>query len=134
MNVFVDAYSAFMDNSGNLKTDLDDMLQAEGITELFVAGIATDVCVQWTVRDAVGDSTGDYTVTVISDACAGITDEGHTTALATMATWEGVTVVTSADVLAMTCSEETNAAPSSPLTFPVAAATAAASLAVCSAL
>mmetsp|Transcript_85944 Transcript_85944/g.188778 ORF Transcript_85944/g.188778 Transcript_85944/m.188778 type:complete len:320 (+) Transcript_85944:117-1076(+) len=105
-NVFVDAYSAFMDNSGNLKTELDDMLQAEGITTLYIAGIATDVCVQWTVRDALSESTGSYTVKLISDACAGITDEGHASALAEMATWSGVTVMTSEDILAMTCEAE----------------------------
>jgi len=45
-NTYVDAYSAFMDNSGNLKTSLDATLQANAVDTLYVAGIATDVCVK----------------------------------------------------------------------------------------
>ncbi|CAE8635824.1 unnamed protein product [Polarella glacialis] len=75
-NIYVDAYSAFMDNSGNLKTELDATLQKNGIDTLYIAGIATDVCVKWTVRDALKSSTGNYTVHLITDATAGLTTEG----------------------------------------------------------
>jgi len=106
-NKYVDAYSAFMDNSGNLKTSLDAALQAAGVTTLYVAGIATDVCVKWSVRDALNSKTGKYTVKVISDASAGIWGLGEGTNSKTEAdTWfaaQGATVVTTADVLAMAC-------------------------------
>merc|ERR1719324_489578 len=51
-NLYVDAYSAFMDNTQNFKTSLDQTLQSAGIDTLYIAGIATDVCVLATVRDA----------------------------------------------------------------------------------
>ena len=62
-NLYVDAYSGFMDNTQTLKTELDKHLQDKGITKLYVAGIATDVCVQWTVTDALGSNTAAYEVT-----------------------------------------------------------------------
>jgi nicotinamidase-related amidase len=103
MNTYVDAYSGFMDNSGNLMTSLDATLRAEGIKTLYIAGIATDVCVKWTVRDALKNSTAAYTVKVISDASAGLTESLHNTTLTEMAGWEGVTVITSKDILATEC-------------------------------
>merc|ERR1711884_65050 len=51
-NIFVDSYSAFMDNTKHLKTELDNILQAAGVTEIYVAGIATDFCVAWSAEDA----------------------------------------------------------------------------------
>jgi len=68
-NSFVDAYSVFMDNTKQLKTDLDNILQAAGIKHVFVAGIAIDFCVAWSAEDA--HSLG-YITTVLEDASAGI--------------------------------------------------------------
>jgi len=104
VNKHVDAYSAFMDNTATLKTQLDADLQAKGITELFVVGIATDVCVKWTVKDAIGGNTGSYVVTVIKDATAAVQGDqnNYNSAIAFMEA-EGATVVLAADVLAMVC-------------------------------
>ena len=44
-NADIDSYSAFFDNSKRSKTSLDDELRQRGITDLFVCGLATDVCV-----------------------------------------------------------------------------------------
>jgi len=110
-NKFVDAYSAFMDNSQFLKTSLDAALQTAGIDTLYVAGIATDVCVKWTVRDALGSKTGKYTVKVIGDASAGIYAGTGVANAAAADTWfaaQGATVVSTADVLAMNCPEATS--------------------------
>merc|ERR1712217_456622 len=52
-NQLVDAYSAFMDNTKNLMTELHEELQEKDIDTLYVAGIATDFCVSWTMTDAV---------------------------------------------------------------------------------
>lgn len=41
----VDSYSAFFDNCKLTKTDLDDELKRRGITDLYICGLATDVCV-----------------------------------------------------------------------------------------
>merc|ERR1712032_597759 len=72
MNKYVDAYSGFMDNTQTLKTTLDEMLQGKGINQIYVVGIATDVCVQWTVTDALGSNTANYDVTVVKDATAAV--------------------------------------------------------------
>jgi len=103
-NQYVDAYSGFMDNTQTLKTSLDDVLKAKGITKLFVAGIATDVCVQWTVTDALGSNTEDYTVTVIKDATAAVlgSEANYKASMGIMAA-EGAKIVTADDVLAMEC-------------------------------
>ena len=112
MNVHVDAYSAFMDNTATLKTQLDADLQELGVTDLFIAGIATDVCVKWTVKDALGGSTGSYSVTVIEDATAAVLGnaDNKADAIAFMEA-EGATIVQAADVLAMACPSEEDATP-----------------------
>jgi len=106
-NVFVDAYSAFMDNSRNLKTDLDEILQKHQVDVLYVAGIATDVCVRWTVEDALSNRTSPYEVRVISDASAGLAvgttpTQLHEDALKAMEAL-GARIVTSEDVLNLHC-------------------------------
>ncbi len=54
-------YSAFMD------TDLDLILRSQGIKTIIVTGVATEVCVESTVRDAYQM---DYEVVLLSD-CTG---------------------------------------------------------------
>jgi len=44
-NPNIDSYSAFFDNKKLGKTRLDDVLKAAGVTDCYVCGIATDVCV-----------------------------------------------------------------------------------------
>jgi nicotinamidase/pyrazinamidase len=41
----VDSYSAFFDNCKLTKTQLDDELKQRGISDLYICGLATDVCV-----------------------------------------------------------------------------------------
>ena len=102
--MFVDAYSAFMDNTKSLKTELDDELFSKGITHLIVTGIATDYCVQDTVLDALSDLTHPYTVTLVQDATAPVQGNmaSFNTSVALMKS-AGATIVTTADVLAMEC-------------------------------
>jgi nicotinamidase-related amidase len=103
-NQYVDAYSAFMDNTQNLKTELDSVLQANGITDLYVAGIATDVCVHATVRDAFHNQTGKYTVKVITDATAAVQgNQANFDKANKEMKGFGATMVTTAEVLKMSC-------------------------------
>eukprot|EP00403_Amphidinium_massartii_P012309 CAMPEP_0178410416 /NCGR_PEP_ID=MMETSP0689_2-20121128/20968_1 /TAXON_ID=160604 /ORGANISM="Amphidinium massartii, Strain CS-259" /LENGTH=357 /DNA_ID=CAMNT_0020031591 /DNA_START=31 /DNA_END=1104 /DNA_ORIENTATION=+ len=111
-NQYVDAYSAFMDNSRNLQTTLDATLQERGVTHIYLAGIATDVCVSFTAMDALLNSTGDYAVTVIGDATAGIFPSTEAAALAEFEATNGITVMNTSDILAMECPSAT-AAPDS---------------------
>ena len=62
-----EGYSAFQDESGK-KTGLGDMLKANGITHLFVYGLATDYCVQATTLDAVAAG---YRVCLVEGLCGG---------------------------------------------------------------
>jgi len=39
---YIDTYSAFKDNTKQLKTELDDVLKAQDITTLYLTGLATD--------------------------------------------------------------------------------------------
>ncbi|GAB3440521.1 isochorismatase family protein [Phycicoccus ginsengisoli] len=66
--------------------------------QLVVAGVATDCCVISTVL-AAADAGAD--VTVVTDACAGSTDDNHAKALDVMGLYAPlVTLATTADVLA----------------------------------
>mmetsp|Transcript_47786 Transcript_47786/g.133226 ORF Transcript_47786/g.133226 Transcript_47786/m.133226 type:complete len:340 (+) Transcript_47786:96-1115(+) len=104
MNQYVDAYSAFMDNTQNLKTELDSKLQANGIDKLYVAGIATDVCVRESVRDALSNLTSSYSVTVITDATQAVLGDANNFAAALdFMKQAGATLHTTEEVLALDC-------------------------------
>ena len=65
----IDSYSGFFDNGRKKKTGLGDFLQSEGVTHVYVVGLATDYCVKYTALDAA--SLG-FQTTVIKDACRGV--------------------------------------------------------------
>jgi nicotinamidase/pyrazinamidase len=106
---FVDAYSAFLDNTKSLKTELDDKLKEMGITNLVLTGIATDVCVNASVHDAIDLN---YTVSLISDASVAVlgpSDPNHGVSVQQMKQY-GATIRTMAEVLAMQCPGEVSSA------------------------
>jgi nicotinamidase/pyrazinamidase len=49
----VDSYSGFLDNDRQHETGLRRLLTGRGVTEVFIAGLATDYCVKFTVLDAL---------------------------------------------------------------------------------
>lgn len=65
----IDSYSAFFDNGRLKKTELDSYLKRNKITSIYVAGLATDYCVYFTIKD--GLSLG-YDTYLITDAVRGI--------------------------------------------------------------
>lgn len=65
----IDSYSGFFDNGHRKATGLGDYLKAQGVTELWVMGIATDYCVKFTVLDALELG---FNVNLIEDACRGV--------------------------------------------------------------
>jgi len=83
LDMNVDSYSAFADNKGQNSTALVDMVDgSEYYVNLYVCGIATDVCVKHTVLDAQKIAKIDYDdIVVIKDACAGVTSDGHMVAI-----------------------------------------------------
>lgn len=68
-NPEVDSYSAFFEADGKSKTILADWLREQGITEVFLCGLATDFCVSWSALDAVREG---FKTFIIEDACRGI--------------------------------------------------------------
>lgn len=64
-----DSYSTFFDNQHIQSTGLDDYLKKEGINSIYLAGLATDYCVQFSALDALKLG---YDVYVIRDGCRGV--------------------------------------------------------------
>lgn len=88
----VDSYSAFLEADRHTRTGLAGYLRERGLTQLFLAGLATDYCVRWTALDA---RAAGFAVTVIEDAVRGIDRDGTARAWAEMER-AGVRRVTSA--------------------------------------
>ena len=65
----IDSYSAFYDNNHDKSTGITDYLRAQGITTLYVMGLATEYCVKFSCLDAVNDG---FTVYLIEEGCRGI--------------------------------------------------------------
>ena len=70
---YIDSYSAFFDNKKLGKTELEDLLRARGVTDIYVCGIAYDVCVASTAYHA--QELGFRTV-LVDDASKGINHDG----------------------------------------------------------
>jgi len=69
----IDSYSTFFENDQKTPTGLTGYLQERGISEIYVAGLATDFCVKWSVLDGLKEK---FTVHVVEDAVKGIDIEG----------------------------------------------------------
>jgi nicotinamidase/pyrazinamidase len=65
----IDSYSTFFDNGHQKSTGLENYLREQGVTELYVAGLATDYCVKYSVMDALQLG---FKLYVIVDACRGV--------------------------------------------------------------
>lgn len=63
-------------------TPLDLILRTNGIREILLCGVATDLAVQAAARDA---HDRDYAVTVVSDCCGAANDEDHEASLQVLA-------------------------------------------------
>ncbi|WP_158860563.1 bifunctional nicotinamidase/pyrazinamidase [Lunatibacter salilacus] len=68
-NPYVDSYSGFFDNQRLQDTGLGDYLKGQGIDTVYVAGLATDYCVKFTVLDALSEGFNTY---LIEDATKGV--------------------------------------------------------------
>ncbi len=65
----IDSYSVFFDNAHLRSTGLGDYLKSRGITDVYLAGVATDYCVLYSAIDALDLG---FKVHIILDACRGI--------------------------------------------------------------
>jgi nicotinamidase/pyrazinamidase len=93
----IDSYSGFFDNEHRRATGLGDYLKERGVTDVTIAGLATDYCVKYTALDAVMLG---FNTTVVADACRGVeVSEGDTArALEEMAA-AGVRIIESRQLL-----------------------------------
>jgi len=81
-------------HSGFVATSLDLALRSRGIKTVVLGGVASNVCVEATARDAADY---DYYVVVLGDASGAVRDELHEAALYTIRTYIG-RVACAADV------------------------------------
>lgn len=93
----IDSYSGLFDNGHRKSTGLGEWLKAQGITEVYVCGLATDYCVKFSALDAVRVGFKTY---LIEDASRGVNLQPNdvSDAIAEMKR-AGVTVVQSTDIV-----------------------------------
>jgi nicotinamidase-related amidase/MFS family permease len=65
----IDSYSTFFDNGRRKSTGLERDLRARGVTDVYLAGLATDYCVLWSARDALELG---FRTHAIADGCRGV--------------------------------------------------------------
>ncbi|QDU94248.1 bifunctional nicotinamidase/pyrazinamidase [Lignipirellula cremea] len=65
----IDSYSGFFDNGRRRSTGMGDYLKNQGITQVYLLGLATDYCVKFTALDALDLG---FEVFLIEDACRGV--------------------------------------------------------------
>lgn len=68
-NPTIDSYSAFYDNHHKRATGLTETLRGLGSQHLYIMGLAADVCVKFTVLDALAEG---FAVTLIEDGTRGV--------------------------------------------------------------
>jgi nicotinamidase/pyrazinamidase len=65
----IDSYSGFFDNGHRKATGLGDYLKEKSVEEVYILGLALDVCVKFTVLDALGLGFKTY---LVEDGCRGV--------------------------------------------------------------
>jgi nicotinamidase/pyrazinamidase len=94
----IDSYSGFFDNEHRRATGLGDYLKERGVTDITIAGLATDYCVKFTALDAVMLG---FKTTVVVDACRGVeVREGDTARAVEEMAAAGVHITESGHLLA----------------------------------
>jgi len=65
----IDSYSGFFDNGHRRSTGLGEYLREQGVTDVYILGLATDYCVKYSALDALKFG---FTTHVIEDGCRGV--------------------------------------------------------------
>ena len=73
MDPEIDSYSGFYDNGHQISTGLSGYLKEKGITELHFCGLAADICVYYTIKDAIKLG---FSATLIEDASRPLSIDG----------------------------------------------------------
>ena len=89
----IDSYSALYENDRSTPTGLNGYLRDRAMKRVFLAGLATDFCVNFSALDAVKEGFG---VALIEDGCRGIDLDGSLAAARQAMSQAGVTFIDSA--------------------------------------
>ena len=73
MNPLIDSYSAFFENDRRTATGLDGYFKSLGIEKIYLVGLATDFCVNYSAQDAAKLG---YKVSVFEKMCRSIDING----------------------------------------------------------
>jgi len=92
----IDSYSAFYENDRKTPTGLTGYLRTRGLSRVYLAGLATDFCVQYSALDAAREG---FAPRVIEDACRAIDLEGSLAAARRAMAEAGVETIESAGLL-----------------------------------
>lgn len=68
-NPEIDSYSGFYDNDRSSKTELEDFLNTNYVTNVDIAGLALDYCVKYTAEDAIFLG---FNTTILVDCCKAV--------------------------------------------------------------
>ncbi|CAF1300192.1 unnamed protein product [Adineta ricciae] len=90
----IDSYSAFWDNMKIRETTLHSRLKGYNVQQVFIVGIATDVCVYATALHALENG---YKTHIIKDACRGV-DENNINLRLNELIAHGCSMIQTADV------------------------------------
>ena len=91
----IDSYSAFVENDRTTRTGLASYLRERGITRVFVAGLATDFCVAWSVIDA---RAAGFEAVLIEDGCRAIDLDGSLAAALNEVRKVGARIIQASDI------------------------------------
>jgi len=93
----IDSYSGFFDNGHRKATGMGEYLKEQGVTEVFVLGLATDYCVKFTALDALGLG---FDTHLIVDASRGVNlQEGDVDRAVEEMQQKGIKVIQSTELL-----------------------------------
>lgn len=71
---YIDSYSGFYDNGHQKTTGLAGYLMEKGVENLYFGGLAADICVYFTIKDALEEG---FTATLIEDAVCPLDGEDY---------------------------------------------------------
>lgn len=95
MDPEIDSYSGFYDNDHQKSTGLSGYLKEKKITELYICGLASDICVYHTINDAINEG---FSVLLIEDASQPINTDDFATLKKKLARM-GVRIINSDEIL-----------------------------------
>jgi len=72
MDTEIDSYSGFYDNGHKKSTGLAGYLREKGATDLYFCGLAADVCVYFSIKDALKEG---FSAALIEDATRALDDD-----------------------------------------------------------